>query len=851
MNANLDKIAKDLYGKIQVRFPDIEFGDEEGNVLSKKEDIPKARFFEFEYSESGEALGTIAITLDEDDGIVIQISGDLVDDDNSMHGGAYQFIRSFRKFAKTRLLNFDIQNIGKSELDKRDYAFQSKRKEENIMESKMYGTSKISYQDLGEARLVVKHSQPINLDLPAGRTMHIEGIYIENALGERFRYPAKHLNGARALAEHIKHGGNPYDAIGKHICGLSEELASLRKFKGFVSRQEQISEAMGTVTGRVIDRIDQIKETIHKLQRSAYYESFVESFEAQEEQMIPEAIVDDLVNRLTVRTFNEELKSVFPYIYKFIDESEIDVIEVSPDELLSDAYNPNSVDAEHRRGLEKSHEDSLKKKAADGDESAKKRLQALKDKKERMANDYNDRMERESIDPELAFESFMDDIYHEGMSDAVGKDLLFSKDKGIQNKAISDFNDQVLSQELPAGSQGQTAIDTLMGFIDDAQFLNSLRDQDENLDIRSMVQDYVQERDPHVAVQLHFGEEGAESKEVPPAPAPEAPPAPAPEAPPAPAPEAPPAAPMEPAPPAPVAESEDPPFDGPYKDPKDNKDQFGNTIKNKARHLAKKGMASAIAKAKKAGATLDTKLDFGHKEMTLQDAIEECGMTVEEAGFEQAMEMGLPAMLRYVSGFYNKDEGNFPLGGMRVKIKVKKAAEDGEFGEFDPAELMKVIQFIDMKDPSGDEQQNVLRLAGVQQPEREMEEAGGMPDFDGIMQGIQGQLANIQKDPNTKFTQSNTSSGTIDGKPATYGDAMSKANQMQFRMPKFGDDDTDDAPFDFNNPEDIGQRMQKKIGGAFSKMQGQMPNQNVQFPGGQMNPADTMKSIMNKINFGK
>lgn len=59
-----------------------------------------------------------------------------------------------------------------------------------------------------------------------------------------------------------------------------------------------------------------------------------------------------------------------------------------------EGYNPNSVDAEHRRSLEKSHEDSLKKKADDGDESAKKRLQALKDKKERMRNDYNDRMER-------------------------------------------------------------------------------------------------------------------------------------------------------------------------------------------------------------------------------------------------------------------------------------------------------------------------------------------------------------------------------------------------------------------------------------------------------------------------
>ena len=62
--------------------------------------------------------------------------------------------------------------------------------------------------------------------------------------------------------------------------------------------------------------------------------------------------------------------------------------------LIKEAYNPNSVDAEHRRSLEKSQEDSLKKKAADGDESAKKRLQALKDKKERMRNDYNARMER-------------------------------------------------------------------------------------------------------------------------------------------------------------------------------------------------------------------------------------------------------------------------------------------------------------------------------------------------------------------------------------------------------------------------------------------------------------------------
>jgi hypothetical protein len=93
---------------------------------------------------------------------------------------------------------------------------------------------------------------------------------------------------------------------------------------------------------------------------------------------------------------SEELVSQLSSLYQEIKEAgeeEMDAIRKKYNKY-DEAYNPNSVDAEHRRDLEKSQEDSLKKKAADGDESAKKRLQALKDKKERMRNDYNDRMER-------------------------------------------------------------------------------------------------------------------------------------------------------------------------------------------------------------------------------------------------------------------------------------------------------------------------------------------------------------------------------------------------------------------------------------------------------------------------
>jgi hypothetical protein len=512
MDNNLDKIALDLYGKIQTRFSDIKMGDENAAVLSKKVDIPKARFFEFEYTEDGEPLGTITITLDKDDGVVVQVSGDLVDDDsNTTHHSAFKFIRSFRQFAKNRLLNFDVQNIGKSNLDKRDYQFQAKPKE-HMMENKMFGTSRISYQNLGEARLIVKHNQPINPELAAGRTMHIECIYIENADGERFKYPYKHLPGARALAEHIKHGGIPYDDIGKHITKLSEELASLRNFKGYVSRQSQISEAMGDVTSRVIERIDLVKKEIVSLQRPAYYQQFAESFTAKEDRVIPENIMNDWIDRLTVRTFNEEMKTVFPFLYNIIDESELPVCELSSDYFL---------DEKAPKGWEGTVKAMKKHKEIDNPWAL---AHSMKNK------GYTSH-KKEGFDPEFAFESFINRIMLED------KDELFSPNKDAQTVAIDKLN-KILEKELRGGPDGINAIDSLTGLIDDTEFLDSLKDIDPDLDIRPLIQQYVTQIDPGVAIQLKFGDGEVGGQDLAPsadgAPAPSSAPAPSGEAPPAP-----------------------------------------------------------------------------------------------------------------------------------------------------------------------------------------------------------------------------------------------------------------------------------------------------------------------------
>jgi hypothetical protein len=729
MDANLDKIAKDLYGKIQTRFSNIKMGDENANVLSKKEDIPKARFFEFDYEEEEQVLGTIAITLDAQDGVVLQISGDLVDDDNrASTGRAYKFIRGFRQFAKDRLLNFDVQNIGKSNLDKRDYEFQAKRKEETvmpaIMENKLYGNARMSYQDLGEARLVIKHSQPVNTELPAGRTMHVDSIYIENSQGERFRYPSRHINGARALAEHIKHGGTPYDTIGKHITGLSEELASLRKFKGYVSRQEQLSEAMANVTGRVLDRIEEIKETINKLQRPAYYESFVESFQEQEEAMIPEEVANDLIDRLTVRTFNEELKAVFPYIYKFVDESELPVVSISADELLDE--NPNDraqhIPKDYQTGEPLKQGPDGKWRNSKGEQRDGMHGGPLRPDGSATMRGMN-LGKRESVEDQ--FESFMDYIISED------RDEILSPNKGAQEAAINKLND-ILAQDLNVGPNGDNAVMTLRGLIDSPSFLDAVRSAPAETKLNDIVKGWIETEHEELLGQLNFADDEPETAEVP---EPAAAEVPEPAAAEVPEPE------TAEVPEQPVAEGKDDavPFDGPYKKAGDDKDQFGNKIKQKnlAKHLAKKGMAKAIEKAKAAGATLETQLDFGSQTMTLAEMIEDCGMAPKDFGFEQPGEQGLPAMLKYISGFYNKDDGNFPLGGMRVKIKVKKAFEDGEFGESDPADLLKVIKFIDMKDPSGNEHNQIMKLAGVKQ-DQGVDESPGMFDISALETQLQG-----------------------------------------------------------------------------------------------------------------
>jgi hypothetical protein len=316
---DLSTISTDLFNKIRSQFSDIKIGDENG-ALTDEED--KARFFDFNFKIGSEVLGRVNIKLDQKSLTVIY-TADMLDNADVGKTNWFDFLKDLRRFARSNILNFDTRDITKSNLDKRDYKYLSKESGENKMsESRLFGTSKTSFQDMGEAKIIVRHSQPVNMENPAGRTQRIESIYIESANGERFRYPTRHLNGARAMATHVANGGNPYDAIGGYITGLSEEIGKLRQFKNYTSRSGVMAEALDDVTTQVIERIDQIKTEIAALQRASYYESFRESFSPAENIDVPEDLMQTWVDALTVKTFNEELTDVFPYLYRLVKEKQ-------------------------------------------------------------------------------------------------------------------------------------------------------------------------------------------------------------------------------------------------------------------------------------------------------------------------------------------------------------------------------------------------------------------------------------------------------------------------------------------------------------------------------------------------
>ena len=115
-------------------------------------------------------------------------------------------------------------------------------------------------------RLIIRHKKPVNEEQRGSRSRNISAIFVENSDGERFKYPHKHLSGARAMARHVSNGGVPSDMVGEAIIEQTTTLVKLKEFINIVNKQGLVNEANRDVVLNVKRQIESVKENINRIQ---------------------------------------------------------------------------------------------------------------------------------------------------------------------------------------------------------------------------------------------------------------------------------------------------------------------------------------------------------------------------------------------------------------------------------------------------------------------------------------------------------------------------------------------------------------------------------------------------------
>jgi len=317
----INKIAEGLFEKIRDRFEDVSLGDEKAKATSDPE---KARFFNFDYVVDGDNHGNITMSLIDETSLKIYFSKNISDDlDDEQKKEWYSFLRELREFARRNLLSFEPRDITRSTLKHRDIQQQSKAdstyaKDEVVAESKLYGTSKSSYEKFGPVRIIVRHSKPIVDEMTGARSRNINSVYVENDQGERFKMPVKSLTGARAMARHVSAGGTPHDELGQHITEMAQECAKLKPFLNNVRRRTFEDADTQSMVESAFEYHGLLNNTLKRMSGKKGYSRCKEQFTATSTGYIPEDDVnlEEMKERFIKRVFNDKMTDALPLVHK-------------------------------------------------------------------------------------------------------------------------------------------------------------------------------------------------------------------------------------------------------------------------------------------------------------------------------------------------------------------------------------------------------------------------------------------------------------------------------------------------------------------------------------------------------
>jgi len=271
-------------------------------------DAAEAKTFAFDYiAPSGKNYGTMVIVLANDNEMKVMYGDNL---GKTMEGSDKQaffdFVQALHQFAVRNFWTFSSEDLSKLKYVQAGMA----AIKEGLFEG-YYGSRRVSYTgEATEARMMIRHNRVLGEN--DARFRYIESIYIETADQERFKLPFTNMTGARAMLEHVRQGGRPYDVRGTHISEMVSELKVLNRFN-----RASAGRVMEGVTQTIVEQAQayyqSLRESLKRLGHSRGYNTYFESWHPAEIAE-HESLVEDIKTMFVQQTLDTRIEAALPLL---------------------------------------------------------------------------------------------------------------------------------------------------------------------------------------------------------------------------------------------------------------------------------------------------------------------------------------------------------------------------------------------------------------------------------------------------------------------------------------------------------------------------------------------------------
>ena len=301
-------------------------------------DAAEAKTFTFDYvSGSSKNYGTMVIVLANDNEMMIMYGDNLgkTMEDPDDRDEFFEFQQQLMELANRNRWDGTLMDISKL---KRVQAGIAAIKE-GLFEG-YYGNRRTSYSgEPTEARLVINHNRVLGEN--DKRYRYVESLFIETADSERYKLAFTNLAGGRAMLEHVRQGGKPYDIRGCHINEMVTEMKVLSRFNR-ASQGRVVEGVTQEITTQAHTYYQSLRESVKRMSTPRGYSSYFESWHPAEigEQ---EELVENIKTMFIEQTLDSRIEEALPLLARIQQQGnamkEADIFESWINTLAEGTWN--------------------------------------------------------------------------------------------------------------------------------------------------------------------------------------------------------------------------------------------------------------------------------------------------------------------------------------------------------------------------------------------------------------------------------------------------------------------------------------------------------------------------------